>query len=283
MIAYIGVSFLHVFPGMVLYGLFMGAFFAMTMSGAMVPPGTRPMRPAGAPAIGIHVEDFTKVDKPKEIDRPRAAAQPVEQRAAAPGDQQQPTDEAPASKPEAKPEVDRAAEADLPPANDVRPIDDKNEALADPLAEDEQTGSSAAPAGGPVFPGPGMPGNRDLQFIGTIFMMYGMMFVGGLLMLLWTVWFGMRTMYVMPLIADRGCSFSEALTESWRLTKTSSWQLLLTYFLAFLIGSIGANFCYIGLVATLPIYFTIIASAYESHALPQFTPEDEDAPYGEPV
>ena len=60
------------------------------------------------------------------------------------------------------------------------------------------------------------------------------MLLGMLAMFVWMVWFGTKTMYVMPLIADRGCSFLEAFTESWRLTKTRFWELFVLYFLVFL-------------------------------------------------
>jgi Membrane domain of glycerophosphoryl diester phosphodiesterase len=281
MIASIGLNFLHFVPAMVLYGLFAGAFFAMMMSGVIVPPGGRAMRPAGAPGFGMRFEDFTKADKPEPPVRPEMAIAGAEAAS--------PTDGSPAEtnaseqepKPALNPAAHPAAEEDLPPAIDIPIVEPKNRALTDPLAEDDDDhgANQAVPAAGPpAFRGPGRPGAEELQFIGTMIVMYGLMLLGGLLMFLWTIWFGMRTMYVMPLIADRGCSFVEALTESWRLTRTRPWELLLTYFLALVISGLGAYFCYVGLLVTMPIYYTIIAAAYEAHALPQFTPEAEEWP-----
>lgn len=280
MIAYIVVSFLHVLPAMVLYLLFTGAFMAMMMSGAIVPPGARPMRPAPAPGIGIHVEDFSKAEKPQETDRPRdgdrSQAQPTTTRETP--ESHSTAEPAVASKPDGDPNAKT-----LPPAIDGRT--DENEARADERAdgEDEPAGNKAAPAVAPPVRAPGMPNNRELAFFGTMFVMYGLMLVGMLLMMIWTIWFGMRTMYVMPLIADRGNSFSEALTESWRLTKANPWQLLLFYFLALVVMNVGVYFCYVGMLASMPVYYALIAAAYEAHALPQFTPDDEAVPYGEPA
>lgn len=281
MIAYLGLTFLQMAPALVLNVLFGGAFMAMMMSGAMRPPGARPVGPGGVPAIGIQVEDFTKV--PKGIDPPRAAAEPVERPAAQPGEQQKEPDAVPSSPPEAQPETDPAATANHPPVTDNHADAMKGLVVDQVDPDDEQAGGIPAPAGRPAFRGPGMPGNKELVMIGTMIVAYGLMLLGMLLMAVYTIWFGMRTMYVMPLIADRGCSFSEALTESWRLTKTRPWELLLVYFFASFISGMGAYFCYVGMLATLPIYFAIVAATYESHALPQFTPEDNETPSGDPA
>ena len=39
--------------------------------------------------------------------------------------------------------------------------------------------------------------------------------------------------------------------------------MLLLQFLAGLIGGLGVYFCYVGLLFTMPISFTIVAAAYE--------------------
>ncbi|HTI52418.1 MAG TPA: glycerophosphoryl diester phosphodiesterase membrane domain-containing protein, partial [Planctomycetaceae bacterium] len=150
--------------------------------------------------------------------------------------------------------------------------------LFDPAVE--QAGSVAAgprvATGRPVAIAPSV----GIAFFAMIFVFYGLMFLGFLAMMAFAFWFGTKTMFVMPLIADRGCSFLEALTESWRLTSTRFWELLLTYALASIIAGIGVYFCYVGALATMPLYYTIIAAVYEAHALPQFTPEAEIVPAG---
>jgi len=81
--------------------------------------------------------------------------------------------------------------------------------------------------------------------------------------MIWTLWINTRTMFVMPLIADRGYDFSTALHESWRATRNRFWERLLLSFLALFIGMIGIYVCYIGLLFTLPLYFLIISAAYD--------------------
>lgn len=254
MIAYLGMQMMQMIPAMLLYGLFVGGFFAMMAGGALVPPGgpagARPMGPRGAPGIGFHFEDFSQPPQVKRI--PGAAEQA--------GSETEAGEQFPAQEggPAGGGRIDRAF--DLEPAAP---------------GEIEQAGSIAVPVNPNVIR-PGMPGNREIAFFGTLFVMYGLMLLGGLAIMVWTVWFGMKTMFVMPLIADRGCSFGEALTESWRLTAARPWELLLLYGLAMILSSLGAYACYIGLLATMPVYFTIIAAAYERHALPQFIPPQDD-------
>ncbi len=100
---------------------------------------------------------------------------------------------------------------------------------------------------------------------GTLLMLgiFGLEFMFIFAMMAWTLWINARTMFVMPLIADRGYSFSAALHESWRVTRIRFWERLLLSFLAMLIGMMGMYVCYVGLLFTLPLYFLIIGAAYE--------------------
>ena len=82
-------------------------------------------------------------------------------------------------------------------------------------------------------------------------------------MVVWTLWINARTMFVMPLVADRGYDFSSAFAESWRATRVRFWERLLVSFLAAIIGMLGAYVCYIGVLFTLPLQFLIIAAAYD--------------------
>jgi hypothetical protein len=91
--------------------------------------------------------------------------------------------------------------------------------------------------------------------------------LGGLAVMAWTFWLGTRTMFVMPLIADRRVDFSTAWRMSWAETRNHFWELLLLKFLAGLVGMVGVYAMYVGLIFTLPIYFTMIAVAYE-HRFP---------------
>lgn len=114
-----------------------------------------------------------------------------------------------------------------------------------------------ASAGGPGQMGPDQRGG--LFLIG--FLVLEIVFVFG--MLAWSFWINARTMFVMPLIADRGYNFSSALSESWRVTRVRFWERGLLSFLAMLIGMMGIYLCYVGVLFTLPLNFLIISAAYE--------------------
>lgn len=79
----------------------------------------------------------------------------------------------------------------------------------------------------------------------------------------WTFYFNTRTMFVMPLVTDRGYGFSEAWHASWEATRRRFWERLLLVVLAGIVGSLGAFACYVGVIFTLPLYFLVIAAAYE--------------------
>jgi hypothetical protein len=88
-------------------------------------------------------------------------------------------------------------------------------------------------------------------------------FIGLILCVAWALWFGTRTMFVLPLIADRGLGAVEALRLSWRETRVRFWDLLAINFVAGLIVMAGMQAIYIGLIFTVPISLMIIASVYE--------------------
>lgn len=242
MVAWLALQVLTMIPAILLYALFGGAFFAMSMSGVMLPP--RPVR-AIAPAPPRPVPVLPQALPARTFEDPGDAEPAAD-----------PSTDAPTSKPDAD-HADGKAEADISEG----PMNAGPPAAAPPFG--------APPVGGPmrVQPPP--------AFFAALFAMYGLMMLGGLAMIVWQLWFTTRTMYAMPLIADRGYSAMEAITESWRLTKSRFWELLLINFLGGFVAMLGVYACYVGMVATLPIYFTLIAAAYEGDALRQFTPEKE--------
>lgn len=78
-----------------------------------------------------------------------------------------------------------------------------------------------------------------------------------------SIWITTRTMFVFPLIADRGLDYKSAFRESFRATKEGFWWLLLTHFIANMIAQLGGSFCVVGMFFTIPLYFTILAGAYD--------------------
>jgi hypothetical protein len=96
--------------------------------------------------------------------------------------------------------------------------------------------------------------------------MFGMMavymaFIFGFLA--WSFYFSTRTMFVMPLVADRGYGFFTAWHVSWDATRKRFWERLLLVLLAGIIGGLGVYLCYVGVIFTMPLYFLLIAAAYE--------------------
>jgi len=89
------------------------------------------------------------------------------------------------------------------------------------------------------------------------------MLFGSALIMAWTFWLNTRTMFILPLIADRGLDFRTAWKKSWETTRSAFWELLLLQFVAGIVGGLGMYACYVGVLFTLPIYFTILAAAYE--------------------
>jgi uncharacterized membrane protein len=68
--------------------------------------------------------------------------------------------------------------------------------------------------------------------------------------------------FTMPLIVDRRLGPVEAMKASFELTKKNIWMFTLFAFVVGLISQAGAYACYVGLLATIPLMFTISAVAY---------------------
>ena len=112
-------------------------------------------------------------------------------------------------------------------------------------------------------------GRRDEPSPGAVFALiagmcffYALMFLAIVATWLWMLWFGTRTMFVFPLIADRRYSFGMAWRESWRETRTRFWELLIVQAVAGVIGMLGIYAMYVGLIFTIPIMFSIIVAVY---------------------
>lgn len=68
--------------------------------------------------------------------------------------------------------------------------------------------------------------------------------------------------FTMPLIVDRRLSPVEAMKASYELTRKNIWMFTLFAFVVGLISQAGAYACYVGLLATIPLMFTISAVSY---------------------
>ncbi len=137
--------------------------------------------------------------------------------------------------------------------------------------------ANVTPQGPPAQP-PAQPSGEEVAFI---FAAMALLTLGGIAVMVWTFWIGTKTIFVMPLIADRDVGFSTAWGMSWRETRNHFWELLLLHVVGSLIASLGVYVFYIGLIFTLPIYFTMIAAAYE-HRFPFEAELTDDAGPSEP-
>jgi hypothetical protein len=117
----------------------------------------------------------------------------------------------------------------------------------------------------PLLPNPPAAQPNLAAVVPSILSMLSMLVWGPLVFLanLWVFWISTRTMFVMPLIADRGCDFSAAVEASWEATRRRFWERLLLAFLAYILGGAGVYLCYVGVLFTLPLQFLIVAAAYE--------------------
>ena len=117
---------------------------------------------------------------------------------------------------------------------------------------------------------------KDLQFTAGLLCIYAILFPVMVVAMIWWLWISTKTIFVLPLIADRGADCAEAFRISWRESKIRFWELLLLHFLAGIIASLGIYACYVGLLFSMPIYYTIVCSAYNDRFPQSF---DGDSPF----
>jgi uncharacterized membrane protein len=69
-------------------------------------------------------------------------------------------------------------------------------------------------------------------------------------------------MFVPHLVTDRGMGVIDAMKASYGVVKQDYWWFLLTNIVVGFIANIGSYACSIGVIATLPLLYTILAVAY---------------------
>jgi membrane-anchored glycerophosphoryl diester phosphodiesterase (GDPDase) len=79
----------------------------------------------------------------------------------------------------------------------------------------------------------------------------------------WMLFIGTRTLFILPLIADRRLDFSTAWRLSWEETRHGFWELLLLSIIASIISVLGMYVCYVGIIVSFPLGIMIIDAAYE--------------------
>ncbi|TAN37396.1 MAG: hypothetical protein EPN23_05235 [Verrucomicrobia bacterium] len=73
---------------------------------------------------------------------------------------------------------------------------------------------------------------------------------------------GAAFMFSVWLLAERNCDFVTALKESWAVVKTNFGSFLGFYVVAGVLAAVGLVACFVGIVATMPLYFCLLVVAY---------------------
>jgi uncharacterized membrane protein len=94
-------------------------------------------------------------------------------------------------------------------------------------------------------------------------------------------------MFTVPLIVDRNLSVGDALRTSYEVTRPNWLMFTLFAFVVQLIASLGYYACFVGLVVTYPLLFTMTAVAYRdcfgiAGARSFLPPAGAQAPYAQP-
>lgn len=112
---------------------------------------------------------------------------------------------------------------------------------------------------------PKQPGAKpdDAAVMAFMFSMMAVWMLLAFALMVWGFYISTRTMFMFPLIVDRGYGFSTAWHASWEATRRRFWERLLLVVLGGIIGGLGVYICYVGVIFTMPLNFMIIAAAYE--------------------
>jgi uncharacterized membrane protein len=130
-------------------------------------------------------------------------------------------------------------------------------------------------------------GNTYLPILIATILTVLLTMVGSMLCIVPGLLVGGALFFTMPLIVERRLSPVEAMKASYEHTKKNIWMFTLFAFVVGLISQAGAYACYVGLLATIPLMFTISAVAYRDsfgvEGAKYFNPNPPPAPgaYGQ--
>jgi hypothetical protein len=105
-------------------------------------------------------------------------------------------------------------------------------------------------------------GDIFLRVLGAMFAVGLLTMLGGLACILPAFAVMGMLFFTIPIIVDRRLDISSALTMSYELTKQNWLMFTLFAFVVSLLASAGQMACYVGLLVTYPLQFTIVAAAY---------------------
>ncbi|MDY0061233.1 MAG: hypothetical protein RBU45_15600 [Myxococcota bacterium] len=112
---------------------------------------------------------------------------------------------------------------------------------------------------GDVFAGFSRYGDTTLLSIVVGLIVFG----GTLLCIIPGLIFGAWYMFAYPLMMDRGMSWGDAMAESKKLVTQNIWEFVIFSLVAGFIMSVGSYACYVGILASFPLYYLMITLAYK--------------------
>ncbi|HWC77307.1 MAG TPA: hypothetical protein VG778_07590, partial [Blastocatellia bacterium] len=105
-------------------------------------------------------------------------------------------------------------------------------------------------------------GDRFLPLLGATILTQIIVMIGAMLCIIPGLIAAGLLMFVPPLIVERRLGVIDAIRESYELTKRKMLLFTLFALLLQLIVSAGSYVCYVGILATYPLFFTITAVAF---------------------
>ncbi|MDX2040764.1 MAG: zinc-ribbon domain-containing protein [Acidobacteriota bacterium] len=105
-------------------------------------------------------------------------------------------------------------------------------------------------------------GDIFLRVLGSFFAMGFFVILGFLLCILPSYVAMGLLFFTVPLIVERDLSIGEALSTSYNTVKSNWFMFTLFVFVLGILASVGSFACYVGLLATYPLHFTVTAIAY---------------------
>lgn len=111
---------------------------------------------------------------------------------------------------------------------------------------------------GDVFSG----GDIYWRILGALIATAFFTFLGGLLCFFPAYVVSGLLFFTLPLVVERNLSIGEALSASFNMTKGNWFMFTLFPIVVSLLAGLGGIACYIGVIATFPLHFTIMTIAY---------------------
>ncbi len=121
-------------------------------------------------------------------------------------------------------------------------------------------------------------GSLTMKILGANIMITFFTLIGAVMCYLPAFIVGGWLYFTLPLIVKKGAGVFEAMSQSFDLTKKDWLMFTLFAFVVSMIGQVGVYACYIGIVFSLPLLYTISAVAYVDCFEGGYKPQTINAP-----